>query len=38
MSDRRPTDGRDVWCFLDNDIKSAAPADAEWLGAPLTEE
>jgi uncharacterized protein YecE (DUF72 family) len=23
--------GRDVWCFFDNDVKSAAPADAERL-------
>jgi hypothetical protein len=38
MSDRRPTDGRDVWWFFDNDIKSAAPADAEWPGAPLIQE
>ena len=29
--------GREVWCFFDNDVKSAAPADAarllEFLGA-----
>ncbi|MGE0007592.1 MAG: DUF72 domain-containing protein [Parvibaculaceae bacterium] len=24
-------DGRDVWCFFDNDVKSAAPADAQRL-------
>lgn len=24
-------EGRDVWCFFDNDVKSAAPADAERL-------
>lgn len=24
-------EGRDVWCFFDNDMKSAAPADAERL-------
>ena len=31
-------EGRDVWCFFDNDVKSAAPADArrllEMLGHP----
>jgi uncharacterized protein YecE (DUF72 family) len=25
------SEGRDVWCFFDNDVKSAAPADAERL-------
>ncbi len=24
-------EGRDVWCFFDNDVKSAAPADAQRL-------
>jgi uncharacterized protein YecE (DUF72 family) len=24
-------EGRDVWCFFDNDVKSAAPADAKRL-------
>lgn len=28
-------EGRDVWCFFDNDVKSAAPADAERLLALL---
>jgi uncharacterized protein YecE (DUF72 family) len=28
-------EGRDVWCFFDNDVKSAAPADAEKLLALL---
>lgn len=27
--------GRDVWCFFDNDVKSAAPADADRLLARL---
>lgn len=26
-------EGRDVWCFFDNDVKSAAPADAQRLAA-----
>jgi uncharacterized protein YecE (DUF72 family) len=26
-------EGRDVWCFFDNDMKSAAPADAATLAA-----
>jgi uncharacterized protein YecE (DUF72 family) len=30
-------EGRDVWCFFDNDIKSAAPADAGRLLALLSE-
>jgi uncharacterized protein YecE (DUF72 family) len=29
--------GRDVWCFFDNDVKSAAPADADRLLAALKE-
>lgn len=28
-------EGRDVWCFFDNDVKSAAPADADRLLAML---
>jgi uncharacterized protein YecE (DUF72 family) len=28
--------GRDVWCFFDNDVKSAAPADAQRLSALLS--
>ena len=28
-------EGRDVWCFFDNDVKSAAPADADRLLALL---
>ena len=28
-------EGRDVWCFFDNDVKSAAPADAARLLALL---
>jgi uncharacterized protein YecE (DUF72 family) len=24
-------EGRDVWCFFDNDVKSAAPKDAKRL-------
>jgi uncharacterized protein YecE (DUF72 family) len=28
-------EGRDVWCFFDNDVKSAAPADAKKLLALL---
>lgn len=29
---------REVWCFFDNDVKSAAPADAERLLALVTRE
>ncbi|WP_315923472.1 DUF72 domain-containing protein [Mesorhizobium sp. SP-1A] len=28
-------EGRDIWCFFDNDVKSAAPADAHRLIAML---
>ena len=28
---RWTAEGRDVWCFFDNDVKSAAPADARHL-------
>jgi uncharacterized protein YecE (DUF72 family) len=31
------SEGRDVWCFFDNDVKSAAPADADRLLALLPE-
>jgi uncharacterized protein YecE (DUF72 family) len=24
-------EGRDIWCFFDNDVKSAAPVDARRL-------
>ena len=30
-------DGRDVWCFFDNDVKSAAPADARKLSVFVQE-
>jgi uncharacterized protein YecE (DUF72 family) len=29
-------EGHDVWCFFDNDVKSAAPADAERLRAMVS--
>ena len=32
------TQGRDVWCFFDNDVKSAAPADADRLLELLESE
>jgi uncharacterized protein YecE (DUF72 family) len=31
-------DGREVWCFFDNDVKSAAPADAQRLIALMEPE
>jgi uncharacterized protein YecE (DUF72 family) len=30
--------GRDIWCFFDNDVKSAAPADARRLSKILAGE
>ena len=30
-------EGRDIWCFFDNDVKSAAPADARRLRDKLEE-
>jgi uncharacterized protein YecE (DUF72 family) len=29
-------EGREIWCFFDNDVKSAAPADAERLRAAIS--
>jgi uncharacterized protein YecE (DUF72 family) len=31
-------EGRDVWCFFDNDVKSAAPADAQRLSDILAAD
>ena len=31
-------EGADVWCFFDNDVKSAAPFDAERLKARLAQD
>ena len=31
-------EGKDVWCFFDNDVKSAAPHDAQRLLSSIAEE